>query len=322
MIVDGQNNHDWRATSAYLRTIFEDSGHFEITEPATAPPNPSTPDGKRYADNPEQYELDMSAFRPWFERVDVIVLNYNGLPWPEKVQQAFEKTIEEGKGIVVIHAADNAFPSWANYERMIGLAWRPKGAGARISFDDSGSPIREEAGTGPDSGHGKRHSYQVRMREPDHPIMRGLPPLWMHARDELYHGLRGPAKEMTVLATAYSDPAQEGTGTNEPIAWTVNYGKGRVFHTPMGHDVSAMKCVGFITLVLRGSEWAATGDVTIPIPDDFPTADRVSTRGSGWGGNGGWLVWAAAGAIGVLVVGIVWRRWGRGKKLAGDSTVG
>src|SRR5262249_25671757 len=102
MIVDGQNNHDWRATSAYLRTMFEDSGRFEITEPATAPPNPNTPDGRRYADNPEQYELDMAVFRPWFERVDVIVLNYNGLPWPEKVQQAFEKSVEEGKGLVVI----------------------------------------------------------------------------------------------------------------------------------------------------------------------------------------------------------------------------
>src|SRR5262245_24790492 len=96
MLVAGQNNHDWRATYAYLRTIFEDSGRFEITEPATTPPNPNTPDGKRYADNPEQYEIDMAAFRPWFEKVDVIVLNYNGLPWPEKVQQALEKSIEEG----------------------------------------------------------------------------------------------------------------------------------------------------------------------------------------------------------------------------------
>jgi hypothetical protein len=75
----------------------------------------------------------------------------------------------------------------------------------------------------------------------------------------------------------------------------------------MGHDVSAMKCVGFITLVLRGTEWAATGDVTIPMPDDFPTAGRVSTRGGGWSGSG-WLVWVVVGGIILLTVGIILRR--------------
>jgi type 1 glutamine amidotransferase len=55
------------------------------------------------------------------------------------------------------------------------------------------------------------------------------------------------------------------------MIWTVDYGKGRVFHTPMGHDVNAMKCVGFAATVSRGTEWAATGRVTISIPQDFPT---------------------------------------------------
>ena len=97
----------------------------------------------------------------------------------------------------------------------------------------------------------------------------------MDARaDELYHGMRGPIENVHVLATAYSDKAKGGTGDHEPMIWTVNYGKGRVFHTPMGHDLDGMRCVGFMATLLRGTEWAATGKVTMPIPADFPT-DKV-----------------------------------------------
>ena len=75
-----------------------------------------------------------------------------------------------------------------------------------------------------------------------------------------------------LLATAYS----KGTKAHEPMIWTVSYGEGRVFHTPMGHDLRGMRCVGFVTTLRRGTEWAATGQVTLPIPDNFPTANQVS----------------------------------------------
>jgi type 1 glutamine amidotransferase len=83
---------------------------------------------------------------------------------------------------------------------------------------------------------------------------------------------------MTVLATAYSDPANKGTGRDEPMLMVLSFGKGRVFHTTMGHDIPALACVGFITTFQRGAEWAATGKVTQKIPANFPTADSVSTR--------------------------------------------
>jgi type 1 glutamine amidotransferase len=83
---------------------------------------------------------------------------------------------------------------------------------------------------------------------------------------------------MDVVATAHSDPANKGTGENEPMLMTIRYGKGRVFHTTLGHDITAMQCVGFIVTLQRGAEWAATGNVTQKVPDDFPTADRVSIR--------------------------------------------
>ena len=116
------------------------------------------------------------------------------------------------------------------------------------------------------------------VRAPDHPIMRGLPAEWMHATDELYTRLRGPGKNMTVLATAYADPANSGTGFDEPMLMALHWGKGRIFHTTLGHDATALSCVGFITTFRRGTEWAATGKVTQKVPKDFPTADTVSYR--------------------------------------------
>ena len=93
-----------------------------------------------------------------------------------------------------------------------------------------------------------------------------------------YDRLRGPAEEMQVLATAYSQKDKGGTGRHEPMIMTINYGKGRVFHTPMGHADYSQECVGFIAAFTRGAEWAATGKVTLPLPKDFPSADKVSQR--------------------------------------------
>lgn len=319
LIVDGQNNHDWRATTPLMKDVLEGSGRFTV-EVATAPPNPLFPDGKeRYAANPDQYTADMAAFRPPFERFDVILLNYNGYPWPEETHAALEAAVREGgKGLVVVHAADNAFPGRPEYDRMIGLGWRPKADGPRLEIDAAGRVTTVPAGQGPDSGHGKRRTFPVVVRNPEHPIMAGMPGTWMHARDELYHGLRGPAEGLTLLATAYDDPADGGTGAHEPVAWTVGYGQGRVFHTPLGHDREAMRCVGFITLLVRGSEWAATGKVTVPIPDDFPTADTVRTRGGWWedvrerAGPAVRRYWPFAAVA--VVIGVLWLRLRRRRR--------
>jgi type 1 glutamine amidotransferase len=84
---------------------------------------------------------------------------------------------------------------------------------------------------------------------------------------------------MKILATAFASKSQGGTDRHEPMVMTVDYGKGRVFHTPMGHADYSMECVGFMTLLVRGTDWAATGKVVdSSIPKDFPTADKSSQR--------------------------------------------
>jgi type 1 glutamine amidotransferase len=117
------------------------------------------------------------------------------------------------------------------------------------------------------------------MRDTDHPVTKGLPDFWMHTEDECYSYMRGPAENMTILATAADTPQLQKAGRNEPMLMVLSYGKGRVFHTTLGHDTEAFESVGFITTFLRGSEWAATGKVTQEIPKDFPSKKKSAMRG-------------------------------------------
>lgn len=260
LIIDGQNNHDWKATTPVLKKALEKTGRFQV-DVATTPPAKSP-------------EADWETFRPKFADYQVVLSNYNGELWPEPVQKDLEKFVADGGGLVIVHAANNAFPQWVEFNKMIGLGWRDNKFGDRITTSADGKIIRTAKGEGPGAGHGAQHEFNVVVRDPDHPVMAGLPKEWKHAKDELYHGQRGPAADMQILATAYADKATGGTGEHEPMIWWIPYGKGKVFTTVMGHGDYSMKCVGFQTTTARGAEWVATGKVTLPVPKDFPTAEK------------------------------------------------
>ena len=258
VILDGQNNHNWKATTPVLKWGLESSGRFTV-DVATR---------------------DKEEYSPAFKDYDVVVSNYNGKRWPEETEKAFIEYVKTGGGFVCIHAANNSFGDWDEYNKMIGLGgWggRSEKSGPYVYYRD-GKIIRDMA-KGRGGSHGRQHPFTVKIIEPEHPITKGLPTEWLHAQDELYDRLRGPAENMKVLATSFSDPKTGGRGEHEPMMMVLEYGKGRIYHTPMGHADYSMKCVGFVVTLQRGTEWAATGKVTLTtVPEDFPTKDKTSSR--------------------------------------------
>lgn len=262
VIIDGQNNHNWKATTPVLKKHLEDAGMFEVTV-ATSPDK-----GKKE---------EMARFAPDLSKCDVVVSNYNGENWSKELNDQLDARLKEGKvGLVIVHAANNAFTGWKEYNQMIGMGWRDAKFGKRLKYDDKGKEQIVDAGEDQGSGHRYTGPFTVTIRDAEHPVTKGMPKEWLHNNDELYDNMRGPIEHVKMLATAIPPADKKGAAAHEPMIWTVDYGKGRVFHTPMGHDVNAMRCVGFAVTLQRGTEWAATGKVTQKLPENFPTADKKS----------------------------------------------
>jgi uncharacterized protein len=267
MILDGESGgpyHRWQVVTPVLKKMLDETRLFDV-DVVTAPPAGG----------------DYGTFKPAFAQYRAVVLNYDAPDdrWPAELKDSFERYMRDGGGLAVVHASDNAFPGWKAYNEMIGVGgWRNRNESAGPRWFVQDGKLISDSSPGPAGSHGTRLPFVVTVQDANHPITRGLPKAWMHQGDELYASLRGPGRNMTVLATAHSDPANRGTGRDEPQLIVVQYGRGRVFHTTLGHDVNGVSSVDFVVMLQRGTEWAATGAVTQKVPATFPTADTVSYR--------------------------------------------
>ncbi len=239
LIITGKNNHNWRYTSRAHQDALEATGRFSVT----------------ITDDPKTTLEDASEL----SKYQLLVLDYNDpdTRWGATAEKNFEKAVENGAGVVAIHAADNAFKGWANYEKMLGLMWRDG------------------------AGHGKFHEFTVDLVDTSHPITSNVVPgssatrKWVSftTTDELYHKLSNPQQaEYHLLAQAMSSKESGGTGAVEPMLFTLSYGKGRIVATPLGHvwegsDSNKVSIANpwFKAIIARSGEWAATGKVTLPI---------------------------------------------------------
>jgi type 1 glutamine amidotransferase len=240
LIITGDHGHKWKETTPFIKDLLSKAGmKVDVTE---------TPAKDLTTGNLAKY--------------DVLFLNYkdtkNGGPdtrWSDDNKKAFADAVAGGKGLVVYHHASSAFISGSEFdkefERVIAGGWRKQG------------------------NHGKRHVFSVTTRKADHPIMKGMPAEFQHSNDELYQNSIIPA-ESTILATAFSDKTidPKNTGKDEPVVWVAMHGKGRVCENVLGHDVDAMQSLGFQTLLVRCVEWAATGTVRYPVPDELKRGGR------------------------------------------------
>jgi type 1 glutamine amidotransferase len=240
LILTGESDslyHHWQVSTPFLTQLLKRTGRFEVKVEEQVP------------------GITAATLRTF----DVLVLNYNGPRWGAVTENAVEEFVRSGKGMISFHGVtyglfygmvfDRAtekwsYPAgsrdeWAAYTSLIGARWDP----GKL-------------------GHGARHVFPVKWVDQQHPISRGMPPTFL-ANDELYHRLE-LLPDTTVLATAFSDPATGGTGNNEPIVWVARLGGGRTVHLTLGHDLSAMSQPGFEAALVRGTEWAASGQVTLP----------------------------------------------------------
>jgi type 1 glutamine amidotransferase len=259
LIVDGVNNHDWQTATRELHSILDATGRFHV-EVSTSPARDATAEA-------------WSKWRPDFAAFQAVLLNWNGgdkengLRWPQEVETSLVRYVRSGRGLIVFHAANNAFLKWPEYNDMIGLGWRPKEFGPGIVISPDGQTVTVPAGQGRNPGHGPRHDFEMTVLNRDHPITRGMPAHWLQPSEQLTHGQHGPASGLTILTYAWSKDVDE----NEPMDWVRTYGEGRVYTTMLGHtwaneDNPNFRCRAFQVLIARGVEWAASGRVTLPVP--------------------------------------------------------
>ncbi|MDB4583330.1 DUF1080 domain-containing protein [Draconibacterium sp.] len=264
LIIDGYSNHDWRYSTEIINTLLLNSGFCEV-DISTAPIN----------DSP-----DYNNWNPRFLNYDVVVQNVNSLgngnSWPKSVQSSFEEYMKKGGGMYVYHSANNSFPEWAEYDKMIGLGWRKADQGIAIEIKDN-KMVKIPVGEGENTSHGPRVDLVVNKLK-SHPINKGFPQQWLTPDIELYTYARGPTENIEVLSYTYD----KKTDKNWPVDWVVKYGKGRVYNSTFGHlwhDLRmppSVQCIGFQTTFLRAIQWVAGKEVTVNVPDNFPSENEMS----------------------------------------------
>ncbi|MEP7267143.1 MAG: ThuA domain-containing protein [Saprospiraceae bacterium] len=267
LIIDGFSNHDWQQTSKVVKWILERSDLF-LVDVSTIPTD----------------SVLAQNWHPDFSKYRAVIQNTNNiqnrkLRWPRNAEIQLERYVAGGGGLYILHSANNAFDHWIEYDKMIGMGWRPQSFGTALEIIND-KVIKIPPGEGQGTGHGDRFNAKIKILK-RHPINKGYPTTWTTASTEVYYFPRGDGEHLTVLSYAFDSTA---THRFWPVEWIVKYHKGMVYNSSMGHlwkgetYPPAYRCAGFQTTLVRVTEWLATGKVKYSVPVDFPTADHTSLR--------------------------------------------
>ena len=290
LIIDGQNNHSaWPQTTMMTKKYLEDSGRFTVDiyrsrytwKAATCSRSIRSTMAKTTRISKTPNRIRIQAKIRELRRRDQ-QLRVEGRTVPEETQKSFQDYVAGGGGLVIIHAGGQLvriLVGIQSHDRTRGLGRpKPKNPGPTFITTPMASSFAMSL---PDAAVHMGRSTNTKLSPGCRStrIVKGLPGAWLHTSDELYQQLRGSRREHDDPRDGIRRPQISGSGNHEPMLMTIDYQKGRIFHTPMGHDVTSFSCVGFITTLLRGTEWAATGEVTITqVPEDFPKPLESSAR--------------------------------------------
>jgi type 1 glutamine amidotransferase len=241
LVLTGQGEHGWQLTSPCLRRLLAEIGRFDV----------------RVCESPVGLTARTLA------DFDVLV-DHRAAPAQEnETEQAIAGFVAAGKGLVVTHAA---------LGRGIGLS-APDAARPRARTESLGQSLDHRPASAENSAHTPVHFLEVKIARPEHPIARGMNKSFKTA-DAVYRGLAVPPSA-EVIATAQ----EGGSGKEESVLFTYAQGKGRVFACALGHDAAAMQEREFIFTFARGTEWAATGSVTLSSDLGLDRPEAGAVRG-------------------------------------------
>jgi uncharacterized protein len=256
LLITGEvtSEHNYPKMNEYLRTMLEATGRFSV----------------------KVIEEFNGATSQTVEDYDILLLNYDGKTdptarykrWNEAAEDVLFEAVKAGKGLFIHHSSvwlEEDLPQ--RYKEVWGIYL-----------------------TSPQSRKNPCDDVLVKIEQPDSPLMKGLTD-YMVVGDDFFAGVEYyPGTKAEVLAAVYDDinmyqragfPAphhpvlipegklehMRGVNSLQPVAWTNTYGAGRVFACSLGHDIDTYRRINYLTMFVRGAEWAATGEITLDKPD-------------------------------------------------------
>ena len=238
LILSGQGSHDWGITTPVLRQTLADTGRFDV----------------------RVCEIPVALSAETLARFDVVIDNCGGSGWGNATEAAVEAFVKGGKGLVAVHAA------------VQGSAAEESHSGASAQAGESALPrhwklLKVASMVMTDAPHSADRFLEIKLDLANHPIVQGIAN-GLRIADRLQESLTlTPGAEVVASAREIGETA--ATSRSEPVLFTSTYGRGRVFCTALGHDAAAMRETAFKATFARGTEWAASGKVTLA-PDLSP----------------------------------------------------
>lgn len=272
LLLTGQGTHDWKSTADALRALLTGSGRFTVNVC-------ETPTG-----------LTAATLAPF----DLVVADCLGADLGPATTKALEAHLASGRGLVITHHGLTSLAGHPALEKLLGL----KLASPAPSSTASSSSASSSVASAPASAFQVLDLTLSATSAPAaHPITQSLAPSWKTGDRPLpgltadktyevlarYHPAISPSLPSASIANSPGSASaavvnSSSSSTDQLVLLAATHRSARIFATALGSDVGAMQEAAFIVTFLRGAEWAASGQVTLPADLKVPAPRAGALR--------------------------------------------